>query len=67
MTIWVVNYCPYVEANPSGTDREVPCFRVYPEDDPERWIIETNPSLPHEVQEETAFLVAGFLSDILGI
>lgn len=68
MTIWIVRYSPCIRADPSGKDGEVlPCFRIAPKDDPKAWIAETNPDLPYEVQEHTAYLLAEFLSSILGI
>jgi len=68
MTTWLVEYCPYIKCNP-GSHRleiETPCFRVYPEDDPERWIAQTNQDLPAEVQEEAALMIAAALSRALG-
>jgi hypothetical protein len=69
MTIWVVQYWPYVncDLDDPGAGGERPCFRIVPEDDPERWIAQTNPYLPPEVQEEAALLMAEALSQILGV
>ena len=67
MTIWVVRYLPGARADPSGVDGEGPRFRIHPEDDPQSWIVETNPNLPPEIQKHTAFLIAEFLSDMMGI
>jgi hypothetical protein len=68
MTIWLVEYFPYVKSDPDSPElgHEIPCFRIYPEDDPERWIAQTNEDLPREVQEEAALIMAEALSKILG-
>ena len=60
MALWIVKYRP-------GSGGERPCFRIVPEDDPERWIAQTNPYLPSKVQEEAALLIAEVLSQVLGI
>jgi hypothetical protein len=68
MARWFVSYCPHLEcdwASP-GAELEIPCFRIYPEDDPNRWIAQTNPDLPPEVQEESALIIADALSKLLG-
>lgn len=67
MAIWLVEYVPYLKSGDDGANHEIPCFRIYPEDDPERWIAETNSDLPLEVQEEAALLVADALTKILGV
>lgn len=69
MATWLVEYCPLLISDPDHPDaeREIPCFRVYAEDNPERWIVATNPDLPLAVQEHTAFLLAEFLSDMMGV
>jgi hypothetical protein len=69
MATWLVEYWPYVncDLDDPGTGRELPCFRIVPEDDHERWIAQTNPHLPREAQEETALLMAEVLSQVLGI
>jgi len=56
MAIWRVEYCPDIKCNldDPNAGQEIPRFRIYPEDDPERWIAETNPNLPRDVQEEFA-------------
>ena len=46
---------------------QIRCYRVFPEGEPERWIVETNPALPPEVQEETAILIADALFNLLGV
>lgn len=69
MARWFVSYCPHLEcdwASP-GAELEIPCFRIYPEDDPNRWIAQTNPDLPIDVQAESAQLIAGALTDLLGV
>ena len=69
MARWFVAYCPsrdWTYANPF-VQREIPCYRVYSYDDPERWVVETNTDLPREVQEDIAFLIADGLSKLLGV
>jgi hypothetical protein len=69
---WLVEYAPYVMADPREcgihpdpedpefalAGREIPCFRIYPEDQPEKYIGQTNEDLPHDIQEKTAHLMA---------
>ena len=68
MTTWLVEYCPYLklDLHSPEPEREIPCFRIFPEDDPERWIAQTNEDLPREVQEEAAVIMAEALSNALG-
>ena len=69
MTRWLVEYRPYLahDANdPSVAEREVPCFRIFPEDQPERRIAITNEDLPADVQEEAALIMARALTKALG-
>jgi hypothetical protein len=53
-------------------EREIPCFRIYPEHEPENYIAETNESLPRDAQEKHARLMAAApdlrnaLEDLLG-
>jgi hypothetical protein len=42
-------------------------FRIFPEGEPDRWIAETNSSLPVQVQEEMALQIADALFNLLGI
>jgi hypothetical protein len=74
MARWFVEYYPYLSGPSDLVDRpalagifEIPCYRIFPEGERERWIAETNPDLPREVQEELAFLIADALSNLLGI
>ena len=64
MTIWLVEYCPYIkwDVDCPGSEREIPCFRIFPEDNPEHWIAQTNEDLPLEVQHEAALIMADALS-----
>ena len=69
---WLVEYAPYVIADPREcgihpdpedpefdlAGREIPCFRIYPEDHPEKYIGQTSEDLPHDVQEKAAHLMA---------
>ena len=43
------------------------CLRVFPEGEPERWVVQTNPALPREVQEEIALQIAAALFALLGV
>jgi hypothetical protein len=68
MARWHIEYCPLPDCdlgNPTAA-RELPCFRIFPEDNPERWIARTNENLPCEVQEEAAVFLAHALSKALG-
>ena len=69
MTTWLVEYYPYVKFDPDhpAGESEIPCFRIFPEDAPDKWIAQTNENLPREVQEEVAFFIAEALSKLLGI
>jgi len=69
MTKWLVGYLPQVNTDlgDAQAGRETPCFRIYPEGEPERWIAQTNPMLPPEVQEELALQIAQGLFNLLGI
>ena len=64
MTTFMVEYCPYILNDPDdpSVERELPCFRVFPSDDPERWIAQTNEDLPAGVQEEAASIMANALA-----
>lgn len=69
MTTWRVMYCPtfqYDWAQPSDGVHEIPCYRVVPEEDPERWVAQTNPNLVREVQEDVALRLAYALNRALG-
>jgi hypothetical protein len=68
MTTWLVEYCPYIKSDPDSPEleQEIPCFRIFSEDEPERWIAQTNEELPREVQEEAALIMAAALSKALG-
>ena len=69
MARWFVSYCPHLEydwASP-GAEFEIPCFRICPEGEPHRWIAQTNPDLPVDVQAECAQLIAAALTDLLGV
>lgn len=68
MTTWLVEYSPYLKSDPDWPEleHEIPCFRIFPEDHPERWIAQTNEDLPREVQEEAAVIMAEALSNALG-
>jgi hypothetical protein len=67
MATWLVNYWPGPNCDLDDPRRELPCFRIVPQDEPDRWIAQTNPHLPWEVQEEAALLIAEALSKVLGV
>jgi hypothetical protein len=68
MATWLVEYCILFTRDPDhpNTRREMPCYRIFPECDRERWIAQTNERLPREVQEEAAAILAQALSKALG-
>jgi len=47
-------YLPYTRCD----GREIPCYRIYPENSPEAFIARTNKDLPNEVQLADARLIA---------
>ena len=68
MTVWLVEYCPYIKSSLEFpvSEEEIPCFRIFPEGEPDRWIAQTNEDLPREAQEEAALIMARALSKSLG-
>jgi hypothetical protein len=69
MARWLVEYSPQLNRRPDDPvpGHRLPRFRIFPEGEPQRWIAETNPDLPLEVQREIALLIAESLSQLLGI
>lgn len=67
MTRWLAEYLPVVndDLDNAKAGRELPCFRLYPEGEPERWVVATNPDLLLETQQEFAQIIAEFLSALL--
>ena len=57
---WHYEYLPYTTSDSDNMtiEREIPNFRIFPEDDPENYIAETNEHLPGDVQEQHALLIA---------
>ena len=56
---WDYEYLPYLmseHADPSR-EKEIPNYRIFPTDDPENYIAETNEHLPGEMQERHARLI----------
>ena len=56
---WGFEYMPYLMseyADPSR-EKEIPNYRIFPTDDPENYIAETNEHLPGELQERHARLI----------
>jgi hypothetical protein len=68
MARWLVEYLPGLNCHPDdpAADHELPRFRIFPEGEPDRWIVRTNENLPLEVQEEAAAILAQALSKALG-
>ena len=58
--IWHYEYLPYTmsESDDTKSEREIPNFRIFPVDDPENYIAETNEHLPGDTQERYALLIA---------
>jgi hypothetical protein len=67
MTTWLVEYFPHVKSDPDSPElrEEIPCYRIFPEHEPERWVVQTNPELTQTTQEEFALLIADALSKLL--
>jgi hypothetical protein len=57
---WHYEYLPYTMLDPNDmtVEREIPSFRIFPEDEPENYIAETNEHLPGDVQEQHARLIS---------
>ena len=56
---WSYEYLPYTVTEPDGSERELPNYRIFPDDaPPDEYIAETNEHLPGEVQEAHALLIA---------
>jgi hypothetical protein len=56
---WGYEYMPYLMseyADPSR-EKEIPNYRIFPWEDPENYIAQTNENLPGEVQEKHARLI----------
>jgi hypothetical protein len=53
-TRWAYEYLPYTARD----GREIPCFRIYPEDAGDAYVAETNEHLEQAVQEKYACLIA---------
>ncbi len=57
--IWHYEYLPFFMLTDDITvEREIPSYRIFPEDEPENYIAETNEHLPGDVQERHARLIA---------
>ncbi len=68
MAKWQIGYSSFVNCDleKPETGTEIPCFRIFPEGEPERWIVQTNPAPPPDVQEEMALQIAYALFNLLG-
>lgn len=49
---------PYVKTDDNGTDIDIPCYRIFPGEDPEKYICETNEHLSGEEQEKHACMIS---------
>jgi hypothetical protein len=69
MAKWQVEYGTWMNWDLHSPEAgiEIPCFRIYPEGEPERWIVQTNAALPRGVQEEMAYQIADALFNLLGV
>jgi hypothetical protein len=64
MATWLVE-CVNRDRDSSKAGLGLPRFRIFPDGEPDRWIAQTNPSLPLQVQEEAALMLADALSKAL--
>jgi hypothetical protein len=55
---WSYEYLPYTLTNENGVESDLPNFRIFPDDEPERYVAETNEHLPGDLQESHARLIA---------
>jgi hypothetical protein len=55
---WHYEYLPYTVTESDGSERELPNFRIFPVDEPENYIAETNEHLPGDEQERHALLIS---------
>lgn len=54
---WGYEYLPYVTNDSEDKPIDIPCYRIFPEGEPEKYICETNEHLPGEEQEKHARLI----------
>jgi hypothetical protein len=54
---WSYEYLPFTVTESDGSERELPNYRIYPDDNPEYYIAETNEHLPGDLQKAHARLV----------
>jgi hypothetical protein len=55
---WSYEYLPYTVTEADGSERELPSYRIHPDDNPELYIAETNEHLPDDIQLGHARLIA---------
>lgn len=57
---WGCEYLPYAMSESADPSREVeiPNYRIFPWDEPENYIAQTNEHLPGDVQEKHALLIS---------
>jgi hypothetical protein len=56
---WTYEYLPYIRTDfeDMSIEVEIPNFRIFPYEDPENYIAETNEHLPGDVQERHARMI----------
>ena len=64
---WTKEYLPYVSSISSGTETEIPCYRIHPSDTPEEYICETNEHLDGAIQEAYARCICAAVNACEGI
>lgn len=55
---WDYEYLPYVSTDADDKPIDIPCYRIAPPEDPEKYICETNEHLPGDEQEAHARLIS---------
>ena len=57
---WGCEYLPYLmtQGEDRSTEVELPNYRIFPWEEPEKYIAETNEHLPWDLQEKHALLIA---------
>jgi len=55
---WSYEYLPYTVTDDDGSERELPNYRIFPDDHPDLYVAETNEHLPGDEQETHAMLIA---------
>jgi len=56
--LWGYEYLPYVSTDSEDKPIDIPCYRIFPWEEPEKYICETNEHLSGEAQEQHALLIS---------